>query len=96
MAAGDFDSGSGIVGADETVDIRPGENLVVWNVKEIHVGGAWELYHYDGSNLSKIDAWPSSKTLTKLQMQVERDDYYQLKNVSSASVKYYFKYGVLK
>ena len=96
MAAGDFDGDNGSVANDGTVTIRPGSAGVVWAVKEIGCSGAWELYSSNGTNVVKMDSWPSRKTITNRQLIATYTDYFYLKNVSGATATYHYKYGVLK
>lgn len=96
MTAGDFDGDNGSVANNGTVTIQPGSAQVVWGIRELGCSGAWELYSYDGTNTTKIDGWPSRKTLTGRQLISTYTDYYYLKNVSGATATYHYKYVVLK
>ena len=96
MAAGDFDGATGSIANNATIDIKPGEDGIVWSLKEVGITGAWELYSYNGTTLALIDTFAGSKTLTNRQMIVTYGKYYRIKNVSGASKSYHYRYGVLK
>jgi hypothetical protein len=96
MPAGDFDGDNGSVGNGSSVTIQPGSAGVVWSVREVGAAGAWELWSTDGTNETRIYTAATATTLTNRQLIATYGDYYYLKNVSGGTVKYTFKYVVMK
>lgn len=96
MTAGDYLGENGSVSNGASVTIRPEAEGPVWGITELGCSGAWELYSTNGTNETKIDSWPSRKTLSNRQFRATYANYYYIKNVSGASAKYHYKGIVLK
>ncbi len=85
MAAGDWETSKQEIANNSSLTIRPGSAGVVWMIKNINTGGAWELYYTDGTNAELIDYGSSNTVLDKRELIASRDYYYTVKNVSGGT-----------
>lgn len=95
MTAGDWETIKTETANNGTVDFQPGSG-VVWMIKNIATGGAWELYWTDGTNYELIKHGRSATVLDKLELIADNDNYYYLKNVSGSTTACGGAYVVLK
>lgn len=96
MAVGDTITEHGSVANNSSLTIRPGSSGPEWMITNLYMGGGWELYRTDGTNMILVMSGSGVGSLQRRSMIATWTHYFTLKNVSGGAVFMGFDGVVIK